>query len=410
MPWKELELDAMELRKQFIGDWRRGKRSVMELCLLYGISRKTAYKWIERYRLAAGGEEAAGAWAQDRSRAAHMVHNKTAAQIEQALVALRLRFPRWGSRKLIHEVGLAHPEWTMPAEATVNGMLKRLGLIQSQPRRPAVGHPGRPSVQVVGPNDCWSADYKGQFRLGNGQYCYPLTVTDNYSRYLLACQGLPGTLLEPTKAVFSRLFKKYGLPRRIRTDNGVPFAAATLGRLSQLSVWWIKLGILPELIEPGRPQQNGRHERMHRTLKDATTKPPAYSAQGQQRKHNDFRQEYNELRPHEGLDMSKPGQLYEASSRPMPSKLLPMEYPDRYEVRKVSSAGGIRWGKEYVNVTSALLGEYVGLEAVEDGQWDVYFGVKRLGRLHERHMRIEDEYGRLKRCDRQTKQTEEVRG
>ena len=399
MPWKEV--NPMELRKQFIADWRRGKRAVMELCAMYGISRKTGYKWIERYELAAGGQEAAGGWAQDRSHAADLVHNKTAPEIEEALMLLRLRFPRWGARKLVHEVGLVNPQWRMPAESTVCDMLKRRGLIESKPRRRAVGHPGRPSQQIVCPNDCWSADYKGQFRLGNGQYCYPLTVTDNYSRYLLACQGLEGTLLEPTKAVFTRVFKEYGLPSRIRTDNGVPFAAVTLGRLSQLAVWWIKLGILPELIVPGRPQQNGRHERMHRTLKDEATKPPAYSAQGQQRKLNVFRHEYNELRPHENLDMSKPAQLYVPSSRAMPTRLLPMEYPDRFEVRKVSSAGGIRWGKQYVNVTSALVGEYVGLEAVEDGLWDVYFGVKRLGRLHERYMRIEDEYGRLKRCDRQ---------
>lgn len=402
MSWKEV--NPMEQRKQFIADWRLGRRTVVELCALYGISRKTAYKWIERYELAGGGQEAAGGWAEDRSHCAHVVHNKTAAEIERALMEWRLRFPTWGARKLIHEVGLVNPQWRMPGESTVCDMLNRHGLIQSKPRRRAVGHPGRPSVQVAGPNDCWSADYKGQFRLGNGQLCYALTVTDNHSRYLLACHGLDGPLLDKTKAVFLRLFQQYGLPRRIRTDNGVPFAAATLGRLSQLSVWWLKLGILPELIEPGKPQQNGRHERMHRTLKEQTTKPPAHTQQGQQRKFNAFRHEYNELRPHEALDMSKPGQLYVPSSCPMPSRLLPMEYPDRYEVRKVSSAGGIRWGKQYVNVTSALVGEYVGLELVQDGEWDVYFGVKKLGRLHERHMRIEDEFGRLKRCDRQAGQ------
>lgn len=404
MPWKEV--NPMELRKQFITDWRTGKRTVMELCALYGISRTTAYKWIERYELAGGGAEAAGGWAQDRSRAAHVVHNKTAAQVEEALMALRLRFPRWGARKLIHEVSLAHPGWKMPAESTVCDILSRRGLIERPRRRRAAGHPGRPSLQVSGPNDCWSADFKGQFLLGCGQYCYPLTVTDNYSRYLLACQGLRGTLLQPTKEVFTRLFKEYGLPRRIRTDNGVPFAAVTLGRLSQLSVWWIKLGILPELIQPGRPQQNGRHERMHKTLKDETTHPVAYSFPGQQRKFNVFRSQFNHLRPHEGLDMSKPAQVHCISSRRMPDKLLPLEYPDRFEVRKVSSAGGIRWGKQYVNVTSALQGEYVGLEAVNDGQWDVYYGIKRLGRLDERHMRIEDEYGRLKRCNRPSKPTD----
>ena len=404
MPWKETR--AMELRKQFIRDWRSGKRTVMELCAMYEISRKTAYKWIERYELAAAGEQAAGGWAEDRSRAAHVVHNRTLAVVEEALVALRLRFPRWGARKLINEVGLAHPRWKMPAESTVCDILSRRGLIEQPRRRRAAGHPGRPSLQVVGPNDCWSADFKGHFRLGCGEFCYPLTVTDNYSRYLLGCQGLRGTLLQPTREVFTILFKEYGLPSRIRTDNGVPFAAVTLGRLSQLSVWWIKLGILPELIVPGKPQQNGRHERMHKTLKEETTSPPAYSFAAQQRKFNIFRADFNQLRPHEGLDMSKPAQVHQLSSRRMPDRLLPMEYPDRFEVRKVSSAGGIRWGKQYVNVTSALQGEYVGLEAVQDGLWDVYFGIKRLGRLDERHMRIEDEYGRLKRCNRPVRSKE----
>jgi hypothetical protein len=213
----------------------------------------------------------------------------------------------------------------------------------------------------------------------------------------LECKALAGTLLEPTKAAFTRLFKEYGLPRRIRTDNGVPFAAATLGRLSRLSVWWLKLGVLPELIEPGKPQQNGKHERMHKTLKDETTKPPAGNSRAQQRKFNTFRQEFNEVRPHEALDMHTPAQLHTVSPRRMPDKLLPMEYPDRFEVRLVSGNGGMRWHKQWVNVTSALIGEYVGLEPIDDGLWDVYFGVKKIGRLHERHMRIEDHMSRFRR-------------
>jgi hypothetical protein len=225
-----------------------------------------------------------------------------------------------------------------------------------------------------------------------------LTVTDNYSRYLLCCQGQSGPLLEPTKKAFTAVFKEYGLPRRIKTDNGSPFAAATLGRLSQLSVWWLKLGILPELTQPGKPQQNGRHERMHKTLKDEATKPPGATERAQQRKFNVFRQEYNEVRPHEALDMNTPAKLHQTSPRQMPDKLPGMEYPDRFEVRYVSANGGIRWHKQWVNVTSALVGEHVGLEPVDDGQWDVYYGVKKLGRLHERHMRIEDHLGQFRRC------------
>lgn len=252
-------------------------------------------------------------------------------------------------------------------------------------------------MAVNKPNDCWSVDFKGQFRTGDGRYMYPLTVTDNHSRYLLACQGLAGTLLEPTQEVLTRVFKEYGLPSRLRSDNGVPFAAYSLGRLSRLSVWLLKLGVMPELIEPGKPQQNGRHERMHRTLKDETLKPPAATARAQQRKFNTWRREFNEDRPHEAHDGLTPDDIHVTSTTRMPSKLLAPEYPDRFEVRYVSANGGMRWHKNWVNVSSVLIGEYVGLEEVDDGQWDVYFANYRLGRLNERFMRIEDAFGKMKR-------------
>ena len=247
------------------------------------------------------------------------------------------------------------------------------------------------------PNDVWSADYKGQFKTGDGMYCYPLTVTDNCSRFLLGCQALTSTGVHEAKPVFTRLFHEFGLPRRIRTDNGVPFATNTLARLSQLSAWWVRLGILPELIEPGHPQQNGRHERMHRTLKAETTRPAAGSCRAQQRRFNRFRAEFNHERPHEALDMQTPASRYEPSPRPMPHRLPPLEYPDRFEVRYVSANGGIRWNKRWVNVSITCVGEYVGLEEIDDGVWNVYFGPLKLGRLLERHMRIEDALGRLKR-------------
>lgn len=389
MPWSETS--AMEQRVQFIRDWLTHKYYVSELCAMYGISRKTGHKWIERYMK--HGPDGLLA----RGHQALAVHNKTALEVEQALLAVRLRHPSWGAKKLLHTLSLREPTLDLPGRSTVCDILSRNGLITKKPRRRVVGHPGRPNAQIVLPNDCWSADFKGQFRTGDGVYCYPLTVTDNYSRYLLGCQALAGTTHDGSKAVFTRLFKQYGLPRRIRTDNGVPFAAPTLGRLSRLSVWWIKLGVLPELIEPGQPQQNGRHERMHRTLKDETTKPPAANSRAQQRRFDAFMREFNEVRPHEALDMQTPAQLYQASSRAMPDKLLHPEYPDRFEVRYVSANGGIRWRKQWINVTSALVGEYVGLEEIDDGQWDVYFGPLKLGRLHERLMRIEDHLGRLKR-------------
>jgi putative transposase len=402
MPWKEV--NVMELRKQFIRDWKLEMRSVKDLCAMYGISRQTGYNWTRRYEQDGLADPMQGDWSADRSHVPHAVHNRTDKQVEEALMQMRVSHPTWGARKLLHEVGLLYPWWVLPHESTVCDMLKRRGFVQSKPRRRAVGHPGRPSLVVSGPGDCWSADFKGQFRMGNNQYCYPLTVTDNHSRYLLACQAMPGTLAQPCKIVFTRLFQEWGLPLRIRTDNGVPFAGTSaLCRLSQLSVWWLKLGILPELIQPGKPQQNGRHERMHRTLKAEATRPAKGNLSAQQRRFNEYRVEFNEIRPHEALDMDKPVQRQEVSPRPMPRKLLAMEYPDWFEVRKVNSAGGMRWSRHWVNVSQALLGENVGLEQVQDGLWDVYFGVKRLGRLDERHMRIEDELGRLRRCTRPTR-------
>ena len=246
------------------------------------------------------------------------------------------------------------------------------------------------------PNAVWTADFKGQFRTGDGQYCYPLTIIDGYSRALLACEAL----LHPTHAaaqpVFADVFRRLGLPERIRTDNGVPFATSALGRLSQLSVWWIKLGITPELIEPAHPQQNGRHERLHRTLKAETTKPPAQTARAQQRRFRAFQTEFNEERPHEALDGDPPASWYHRSSRRALARPADPEYPSHFEVRYVSRNGGVRWHNHWVNVSHVLAEEYVGLDEVEDGIWSVYFGPVLLGRFHERDCRIHGAHNRNK--------------
>lgn len=270
-------------------------------------------------------------------------------------------------------------------------------MVPKRHHRRHIGHPGKPTTQILAPNDTWSADFKGQFKTGDGRYCYPLTVTDGFSRYLLGCQALHSTAVHEAKPVFTRLFHAFGLPQRIRTDNGVPFATNTLARLSSLSAWWVRLGILPELIEPGKPQQNGRHERMHRTLKAETTRPPAATLRAQQRLFNRFREEFNTERPHEALDLQTPAAVYDSSPREMPSKVPPLAYPDRFEVRYVSANGGIRWNRDWVNVSTTCAGEYVGLEEIDDGIWNVYFGPLKLGRLLERHMKIEDAFGRLLR-------------
>ena len=269
-------------------------------------------------------------------------------------------------------------------------------MVTKKRQRRCIGHPGKPSSLILAPNDLWCADYKGQFRTGNGRYCYPLTVTDGFSRYLLGCQALNSTAVAEAKPVFTRLFKEYGLPKRIRTDNGVPFATNTLARLSSLSGWWVRLGMVPELIEPGKPQQNGRHERMHRTLKAETTRPPANSLRAQQRKFDRFREEFN-TSGRTRRSISRPCGLLPCLAAEMPNKLPPLEYPDRFEVRYVSANGGIRWNRRWVNVSIVCVGEYVGLEEIDDGIWEVYFGPLKLGRLNERRMLIEDELGRLKR-------------
>ncbi len=389
MPWSQTS--PMDQRTQFIADFLREVLSVTELCDLYGISRKTAYKWIERYlRQGPAGLE-------ERSRRPQVSPNRTPDEVSEALLEARRRHPSWGGKKLLTLVHKRHPNWDLPHRSTVCDILNRHGLVPKKRSRRHIGHPGKPTSQILAPNDVWSADYKGQFRTGNGIYCYPLTVTDGYSRYLLGCQGLNSTAAAEAKPVFTRLFKEYGLPKRIRTDNGVPFATNTLARLSRLSAWWVRLGILPELIEPGKPQQNGRHERMHRTLKAETMRPAAGSLAAQQRKFNAFREEFNNERPHEALDMQTPASCYQPSTREMPEKLPPFEYPDRFELRYVSANGGIRWGRDWVNVSTVCIGEYVGLEEIDDGVWNVYFGPLKLGRLNERHMRIEDQYGRLQR-------------
>jgi transposase InsO family protein len=381
----------MDQKTQFIADYLRETFSVTELCDMYKVSRKTAYKWIGRYlRQGPAGLE-------DRSRKPRNSPNRIPEYIEAALLQARTRHPSWGAKKLLPYLAKRFPNEQLPLESTVFEILGRHGMLARKRQRRRIGHPGAPGNSMLAPNDVWCADFKGQFKTGDGRYCYPLTATDGFSRYLLGCQALPSTAVDGSKPVFTRLFKEFGLPKRIRTDNGVPFATNSLARLSSLSAWWVRLGVMPALIEPGKPQQNGRHERMHRTLKAETTRPPAGNLQAQQRKFNRFQSEYNTERPHEALDMQTPLALYSPSPREMPNRLAPLEYPDRFEVRYVSGNGGVRWNGRWLCVSIVCVGEYVGFEEIDDGLWIVYFGPVKLGRFNERNMRIEDEFGRLKR-------------
>lgn len=239
------------------------------------------------------------------------------------------------------------------------------------------------------PNEIWTTDFKGQFRTRDAQLCYPLTIVDQFSRYVVACRGLAGPTTAATMATFRRAFQTYGLPRVIRSDNGEPFAACSLGRLSRLSVWWIRLGIRPELIAPASPYQNGAHERFHRTLKRETTCPPAADRPAQQRRFARFRRVYNDQRPHEALAQRPPARLYDVSSRPMPRAVPPLQYPGHFEVRRVDASGHVKWSSRALTISTVLRAEDIGFEPLDDGLWELHFGPVRLGRFDERRHRIE---------------------
>lgn len=377
MPWREVK--PMDEKILFMADHLREICSFSELCERYGISRKTGYKWVARYQ-AAGIEGL-----DERSRRPHTPAGKIPYPIRKAILELRNHGPEpLGPKKIQVLLGRRFIDQPIPSKTSIYNILKREGQLEPRRRRRRVqASPHRLSAATT-PNELWSADYKGQFKTGDGYWCYPLTVMDHASRYLLGCEGLTGTRFQETRAVFERLFQQYGLPGRLRTDNGVPFASTGTGGLSRLSVWWIRLGILPERIEPGQPQQNGRHERMHRTLKRAVTHPPAANLPAQQVLFDRFCAHYNEQRPHEGLGQRSPQSCYSPSPRPYPQRLPELEYPGYFQRQKVSANGLMYWTRRRVYIGYLLAGEWVGLEEVGDGIWAVYFGPVRLGVFDER--------------------------
>jgi transposase InsO family protein len=381
MPWEGVTVS--EQRQNFIRDYVSGIYSRSELAKAFSISRKTAYKWIKRFN-----DEGRGGL-EERSRRPHSCPWQTDDEVVQEIVRLRKARPRMGPKKLIVRLKKHHWGKDLPAISTVAHIISREGLAKKPPRHRRA-HPGCPKSVATGPNDIWAADYKGQFRLRNGQYCFPLTVSDLHSRYLLGCDAHPEVSTERTKQYFLWLFRTYGLPNRIRTDNGVPFASCALARLSQLSAWWIKLGIYPELIEPGKPQQNGIHERMHRTMKQEATIPPSGSLRTQQARFDAFRREFNTDRPHEALQMACPGEVYRRSRVHMPSGDAGYEYPGHFVVRRVSRCGTIRVFRNQIFVTQVLNEESVGLEEVEDGIYDLYFCFYLIGRYDLRTNKIHD--------------------
>ena len=376
MPWRSESLMSQRLEFVEAVVHRAPSQSIREVCRRAGISERVGHKWLARF--AAGGPAALA----DRSHAPQVPAHQVPRPIVDALLALREEQPAWGARKLRDVLQREQPHVCWPAPSTITTLLKRAGLIHARRRsrheRAAWAQAGLTTAQA--PNDVWAADFKGEFRLTHGPYCYPLTITDLASRYVLTVTALPSTASEATAAQFRRSFATYGLPRVIRTDNGVPFGAPlALGGLSALAVWWIRLGIRPERIARGQPQQNGAHERMHRTLKAETTRPPSATAAAQQQRFDRWRRTFNERRPHEALANTPPADHYAASPRSLPRRLPMLEYPADVELRRVTSSGHIKWRSTQLFLSTTLVGEYVSLRNTTEDEWTIAFGPLTLG-------------------------------
>jgi transposase InsO family protein len=383
MPWKET--CAMDEKVQMIGDWLKEEHTIKELGEHYQVSRKTVSKWISRFR--GGGVEAL----KEASCAPYHHPNATAPEIVSQLIGTKLRHKYWGPKKVVVFLKRQYPEKRWPAVSTAQSILRKEGMVHPRRCRRHTPPYTRPFQECLKPNDTWSIDYKGQFRTGDGKLCYPLTITDNYSRYLLTCRGLRHPNYEATRPYLERTFREYGLPLAIKSDNGTPFASTGLGGLSglsRLSVWLIKLQIIPERIKLSHPEQNGRHERMHRTLKEAVCNPPMNCLAKQQSAFNRFRPEFNDERPHEAIGMKTPSALYEPSHRLYPEKLEPVEYDSWMAVRRILPSGGIKWRNNYIYVSQALAGEPVGLKQITETIWELWFSCYLLGILDEKTKKV----------------------
>ena len=346
--------------------------TVVQLCREYGISRKTGDKFKQRFkRLGEAGLV-------DQSRAPVVVPHRTPPELVELIVAERKRHPSWGPKKL-KDVLEKRLKRVLPAASTVGDILVRAGLVQARRVRPRV--PPQPTTlrEANAPNDVWCIDYKGQFRLGDRSLCYPLTLTDQRSRFILGCEGMTAISDEASRETCEEIFRRYGLPKAMRSDNGVPFASTGLANLTQLSAYWLRLGIELERIRPAHPEENGQHERMHRTLKFETTRPPRTNLLQQQERFDEFVDEFNKERPHEALDMKRPAQVYKSSPRKLPDRLEEPHYPEHDDVVPINKYGQIYFRRRQVAISKALAFQYVGLREQTDGRWLVSFMKLDLG-------------------------------
>ena len=388
MPWKNST--TMDQKIEFICEWRSGQYSITKLCEAFSISRPTAYRLIDRF-------EKYGMEGLSEQKRAPINHpNRTKKEVEDKILQLKGEHSKWGAKKLRILLYNDFTEDIIPCVPTVHNILKRNGLVCPQKRVKRI----KPTNPIFDPQHCnevWSADYKGKFLMGNKNYCHPLTIADSKSRFLLAAKGQYKETLRGAKMEFTRIFRKYGLPKQIHTDNGSPFGSVTsIQRFTQLSYWFIDLGIMPVFSDPASPQQNGRHERMHRDLKASCASPSCFNMSAQQRKLNAFVKEYNHVRPHEALGMLTPAKVHKMSTRVFPERIPDPEYPASMKVMWVCRTGAIRWKSFYwVYITRSLQSKYVGLEEIGNGIWKVFYRNVFLGYFNENELKKRQQTIRL---------------
>ena len=380
MPWKVI--NRMDIKIQLVNDWDDGHFSVTDLSQKYEVSRPTIYKWLKRYkRLGIEGLK-------EQSRAPRKCPNRTSKKILELVVQEKLKNRKRGPRKVRAQLKRKHPELELPAVSTIGYWLKKEGLVERRKKRLRVPPYTQPFGECNAPNDIWSIDYKGQFYMKNGHICYPLTLSDNFSRFLLGCQALEGPRYVPTRHCLESIFREYGLPKAIRCDNGTPFASRGIGGLSRLMIWWILLGIIPERIGKGCPQENGRHERMHRTLKNDALNPVGRHLKEQQKAFDIFRYDYNNDRPHESLNDRMPSDYYKKSNRPYVERPHSPDYSNDYLVRQVRHSGDIKFMGRMFYITPLLASQPVGLREIEDGLWQLQFSFYALGSIDLRKNKV----------------------
>jgi transposase InsO family protein len=376
MPWKVS--GVVEKRRQFVAEWCTQRWTMTELCARHGISRQAGYNTLARHQHA--GWEGLEAL----SRAPRHHPNQTSPALEQQIVELRHEHMRWGPRKLKVVLERKQPDVNWPAASTMGELLRREGLVIPRKKRRRTDPYTTPFASASAPNRVWCGDFKGWSRTQNGERIDPLTISDACTRYLLRCQAVEKMDTAQVQAIFEAAFREYGVPEAIRTDNGAPFASRALAGLSRLAVWWMKLGIVPERIQPAHPEQNGRHERMHLTLQQETMNPMASNRRSQQRRFDQFRNEYNQQRPHEALGMRTPDSCYTASPRPYPVRVCEPDYDTSLLVRRVHLRGQFSWKHDDVFVSETLIGERIALQPIDDHWYTIYFATFPLGRFDSR--------------------------